>query len=91
MIEQKSKNKINQGLKRYHEKLKQGLITRSKILDPIEKSKLNPKSLRLAINAYCYDCCCEQRLEVKLCPADNCPLHHLRPWQPKPQYPEQSQ
>ena len=70
--------KSEQGLREYQRKLKLGEV---KPLDPFEKAKLNPKSLRMAINAYCYDCCCEQRSEVRLCPAGGCPLHHLRPWQ----------
>ena len=53
------------------------------LLRPYARLKDNPKSLRAAINAYCYACCCEQRTEVKLCPAGGCPLHHLRPWQDK--------
>jgi len=73
--------KLKQGLKEYHEKLRLGLIEKSKPLDPIERAKKNPKSLRLAINVYCYDCCCEQKKEVRLCPAGDCSLHHLRPWQ----------
>ena len=53
------------------------------ILDPLQKARANPKSLRYAINAKCYDCCCNQRIEVKLCAATDCPLFALRPWQNK--------
>jgi len=74
--------KLKQGLKEYRQKLKLGLVERPKPLDPFEKAKLNPNSLRMAINAYCYDCCCEQKTEVRLCPAGGCSFHHLRPWQP---------
>ena len=31
-----------------------------------------------AIRAKCLDCCCNQRLEVKLCPAKGCPLWPYR-------------
>lgn len=31
-----------------------------------------------AIRAKCLDCCCDQREEVKLCTAQNCPLHPFR-------------
>ena len=72
--------KSEQALNDYQQKLKMGLI---KQLNPMEKARQNPKSRRFAINAFCYDCCCEQKYEVRLCPAKKCPLHHLRPWQPK--------
>ncbi len=72
--------KLKQGQKEYLKKLKLG---NAKRLNPIEKAKQNPRSLRLAINAKCYDCCCEQRAEVKYCPVGNCSLHYLRPWQTK--------
>lgn len=70
-----------QGLKEYQQKLKLGLMGKSKKLNPMEKAKQNPKSLRSAINAFCYECCCEQRPEVKDCSAGDCPLHKHRPWQ----------
>jgi len=75
--------KLRQGLQEYREKLKMGLVETPKSLDPIEKAKLNPKSLRFAINAMCFDCCCYQKPEVRFCTAVNCPLHNLRPWQSK--------
>ena len=31
-----------------------------------------------AIRAYCLDCCLESAKEVKLCPAEGCPLHPFR-------------
>lgn len=31
-----------------------------------------------AIRAKCLDCCCGQVNEVKLCPAERCPLHQFR-------------
>ena len=31
-----------------------------------------------AIRAKCLDCCCDQRDEVKLCPATKCPLWEFR-------------
>ena len=51
--------------------------------NPLEAAKENPKSLRKAINAKCWDCCCFQRAEVKKCSVPNCPLYRLRPWQGK--------
>ena len=52
-------------------------------LNPIEKAKRNPKSLRLAINAKCWDCSCGQRLEIRECPVVQCPLYPVRPYQIK--------
>ncbi len=72
--------KLKQGAIEYRQQLKMGLV---KLLNPMEKAKQNPKSRRFAINAFCWECCCEQKLEVKLCEAGECPLHHLRPWQSK--------
>ncbi len=72
--------KSKQGLKEFQQKLKLGMV---KILNPIDKARQNPNSLRLAINAYCFDCCCYQKSEVKHCTAANCSFHHLRPWQSK--------
>lgn len=51
--------------------------------DPIQKAKLKPKSLRLAINAKCYDCSCGCKKEVKICIVTGCPLYPVRPYQDK--------
>ena len=67
-------------LARYQERVASGEIERAKAMDPIEKSEKNPKSLRAAINAKCYDCCCYSRTEVGKCTSYECPLHKLRPW-----------
>ncbi len=75
--------KLKQGAKEYRQKLSLGLVKTPKPVDPIEKSKQNPKSLRAAINAKCFDCCCFQKPEVKYCTAVDCSLHHLRPWKQK--------
>jgi len=75
--------KMQEGLKEYQDKLASGEIEKPEVLDPVEKAKQNPKSLRAAINAMCYDCCCFQRNEVRVCSSKNCPLHKLRPWQEK--------
>ena len=37
-----------------------------------------PTSPAKAIRAYCLECCLESALEVKLCPAEECPLHAFR-------------
>ena len=36
------------------------------------------KSPIKAIRAKCLDCCCDQKDEVKLCPATTCPLYPFR-------------
>lgn len=64
------------------------------ILDPIEKAMRNPKSLRLAIRAKCWECVGKDddpnpRKEVAGCTAPQCPLWPLRPWQdgsPRPKF-----
>ncbi len=52
-----------------------------KKLNPIERAKKKPTSLRLAINAKCYDCMCFQKKEITLCPSKDCPLYFVRPYQ----------
>ena len=54
-----------------------------KPLNPIERAKQNPKSMRLAINAQCYDCMGREsgwKNEVRNCPSKNCPLLGFRPY-----------
>ena len=57
-------------------------------LDPIAKAKANPKSLRLAITAKCFECMgggedTGTRKLIRACTSSNCPLHPLRPYQAK--------
>ena len=52
-----------------------------KLKTPTEKWLTKPKSLRLSINAKCYDCSNEQRIEITKCPVINCPLYTVRPFQ----------
>jgi len=68
------------GLKEYNEKIKAGLVERPKPLTPMEKHKRKPLSLRLAINAKCWDCCCGQREEIRLCAFKDCSLWLIRPY-----------
>ena len=49
-------------------------------LSPVEKSDKNPKSLRYAINAKCWDCSCGQTVEIKECGAVGCPLWKVSPY-----------
>ena len=57
-------------------------------LDPIEKAKRNPGSLRLAINAKCWDCAGAgadgigfTKTTIRECRVNRCPLHSQRPYQ----------
>lgn len=56
-------------------------------LDPLEKSRRKPESLRLAITAKCFDCVGGHsadsgfRRAVRECPSTGCPLYAVRPWQ----------
>ncbi len=68
-------------LKDYQRKIQSGEIERTAPVDPIEKSRQNPRSLRAVINGKCYDCTCGSRTEVKLCEITTCTLHGVRPWQ----------
>jgi hypothetical protein len=59
-------------------------------LDPVEKARKNPNSLRLAINAKCWDCCGAgadgiefTKETIRTCSSTSCPLHFQRPYQPQ--------
>lgn len=68
-------------LAKWREKMVNGDVPAPIYLSPIEKAKNNPKSLRAAINAKCWDCCVFNKKEVGLCVCKDCPLWNLRPWQ----------
>ena len=74
---------LEKGRQEYLRKVRNGEITTRKKLNPMEAAKADPKSRKKAIAAKCFDCCCFQRKEVTLCPAQDCPLWNLRPWQRK--------
>ncbi len=71
---------INNGLKEYQDKLKAGEVTIER-KSPAQKARDKPKSLRLAINAKCYDCTCDSKIEVTNCEITDCSLWSVRPWQ----------
>jgi hypothetical protein len=55
-------------------------------LDPIERARRNPTSLRLAINARCYDCGGRDadpswRARITECVIPACALYPVRPYQ----------
>lgn len=56
--------------------------------NPLEKAASRPDSLRLAINAKCYDCIGQDadpdwRGSIRACVCSDCPLFPVRPYQPK--------
>lgn len=58
----------------------------TKIHNPIEKALKNPKSLRAAINAKCFDCQGQDadpapKWRIGNCEMPDCPLYPLRPYQ----------
>ena len=55
-------------------------------LDPIEKARRNPKSLRLAINGHCWDCIGagadpHPKSDIRNCAILECTLWPVRPYQ----------
>lgn len=73
---------MNDGLKRWRES--GGKPGPS--LDPIEKARQNPNSLRLSINAKCFDCVGagadpNPRGAIRDCPIKGCALFPVRPYQ----------
>ena len=68
-------------LQEYNRKRKTGEVVAAATLNPTEKASARPKSLRMAINAKCWECCGYSRNEVKHCGITDCSLHGLRPWQ----------
>lgn len=53
----------------------------------VYKKAMTGKSLRAAVNAFCLECVCWQRLEITNCTAKNCPLYNYRPYQDSKQNP----
>ena len=70
-------------LKAYREGRANGSIPAPIPKTPLERLKEHPRSLRLAITAFCFDCCGFNRTEVTLCAHTECPLYNLRPYQKK--------
>jgi hypothetical protein len=77
MSKDKQLTPIELGRLAYQLKVKNGEIKR---LTPIEKAKENPKSMRLAINANCYDCMGRENwiVRTKFCILFHCPFWTMR-------------
>lgn len=73
-------------LKDYRAKLAAGEVQRGERKNPIEKLATNPKSLRLAVNAKCFDCEGGDsdpgvRGRIGTCKVTGCGLWAVRPYQ----------
>lgn len=68
---------LAKGREQYQKGIADGTIKR---LNPIEKSHANPKSLRMAVNAMCFDCCGRENWHnrTKYCHIVTCPLWSIR-------------
>ena len=56
------------------------------VLNPVDKANANPRSLKLAIRAHCWNCMGQNsdpgvKLRIRDCAILNCALHPHRPWQ----------
>jgi len=57
-----------------------------KVTSPTQRAFADPKSLRKAITAFCFECMGGDgepgaRKHVRGCTSPNCPLFRVRPWQ----------
>lgn len=80
MINNNAITKAQAALAEYREKVKSGVIIPTKALDPEEKAKANPTSMKYAIRAKCWDCACGQKEEIRLCTITDCSLYNFRPY-----------
>lgn len=72
--------KAQAALAAHREKVKSGEIVVVQ-KTPMQKHLENPTSLRLAINAQCYDCMGQGApTEIRNCTAKNCHLYPVRPY-----------
>lgn len=80
MLDDNAKAKGAAALAEYREKVKSGEIIRTKSLNPEERAKANPTSMKYAIRAKCWDCACGQKEEIRLCTITDCSLYNFRPY-----------
>ena len=88
---------MSEGLTKARERLAQIKASGQKMerLDPIQKAKRNPGSLRLALSAMCWHCAgagadgdAFTRITISQCQVLRCPLHPHRPY--RAQEPEEA-
>jgi hypothetical protein len=79
---------MNNGLVKAREKRAAELAAgiKAERCSPMEKAAKNPRSLRAAITAKCWDCVGGDadpgpRQRVRECHISTCPLNSVRPWQ----------
>lgn len=74
-------DKFAEGRKLYLAKIKSGEVEIVH-LDPMEKSEANPKSMKYAIRAKCFDCNCGEAWvnRTRFCTIFGCPLWKVRPF-----------
>ena len=80
MINNDAKEKRLAALAEHNRKVKEGTYIPTKSLNPEEKAKANPTSMKYAIRAKCWDCACGQKEEIKLCTITDCSLYNFRPY-----------
>lgn len=87
-------NSLAAGLLKHREKIEQmkkdGTYVQPPKLNPIERAKKDPGSLRKAVTAMCFDCIGaghdpDFRGSIRECPCSDCPLYPVRPYQKKPE------
>ena len=85
-------NPLMAGLQRHKEKVEQmkndGTYVAPIKLNPIQRAKEDPNSLRKAITGKCYECVgmgedANFRETIKTCTSFSCPLYPVRPYQNK--------
>ena len=81
---------MSEGLTKARERIAEIKASGGKVerLDPIEKARKNPGSLRLAVTAMCWHCAGAgadgqdfTRTTIRECGVTKCPLHPHRPYQ----------
>ena len=72
-------------LQEYRRKLAAGEVERPKQKNPMGKAAEDPKSMRKAVNAKCYDCIYDPsgagswRDQVRACADNKCSLYSIKP------------
>lgn len=83
---------MSEHLKKHRDKIAQmkldGTYVHPVTKNPLEKAQEDPKSLRKAVTAMCYDCMGRDadpdfRGRIRECACHDCPLYPLRPYQKK--------
>ena len=54
-----------------------------KLRNPMQIAFDNPRSLRKAVDALCWDCSGQTKVEVRKCVVEDCPLWSHRPYTKK--------